>query len=312
MRGRPKGGYNNEPKEGYRKILWDIINRELLISKSSAKVCFLPEVPGLEIPRILGKGFREENLFAIDESIQKIAVSKWRKEYPAIKFRGAQLPDAARFFKEQGHRIDVASLDLCSQVSLKQARELWGFASSGVLSPEAIVTITTMGGRESGQALRRLRAPDVEYCITSHKSAVGDGDTVNLHRRRIRTVVSEFIGKLPNQSVAAILGAGRYQGARVPMVWVVFRIIALPTFIAMLKYGKKARWLRNPLKDRGNLIRKGEALVIYASAMINAIRINPSLLNGPAVSIMFPPEFVRQINATASEAAIGRENYLGR
>ena len=94
----PKTGYNFEEKNKYRHKVWSTFAEKLDVS--SAIVLFLPSKEGLEIPIALSYGFKEENLIAVDDCPAVIAASKWRKEYPKIKFYGNSLSRAGERIKQ--------------------------------------------------------------------------------------------------------------------------------------------------------------------------------------------------------------------
>lgn len=149
----PKNKYNFKEKEKYRQKVWSTFANFLDVE--TAVVLFLPSKMGYEIPIALSYGFKEENLIAVDDCPAVIATSKWRKEYPKIKFYGNTLSRAAERIKEDGIVIDAANLDLCGNISMPMVDAIQGFVFSGCLSGEVMISLTMLSGRES-QAINTL------------------------------------------------------------------------------------------------------------------------------------------------------------
>lgn len=144
---QPKGGYSFEAKDEYRRRVWSYF-ADHLDDVKKAKVLFLPSREGLEIPIALEYGFKEENLIAVDDSPAQIAVSKWRRLYPKVKFYGNELSRAADRIVEDKISIDAANLDLCGNISSPMIKSIEGFFQSRCLSGRALVSITMLKGRE--------------------------------------------------------------------------------------------------------------------------------------------------------------------
>lgn len=142
----PKNGYDFKEKSEYRLKVWSIFAEK--IDTETAKVLFLPSKEGLEIPIALSCGFKEENLIAVDDCPAVIASSRWRKEYPKIKFYGNKLSRAAQRIRKDGIIIAAANLDLCGNISKPTINEIVDFISSGCLLGECVISLTMLCGRE--------------------------------------------------------------------------------------------------------------------------------------------------------------------
>lgn len=165
----PKNGYGFKEKQKYRHKVWSYFASKL--NAETARVLILPSKEGLEIPIALSYGFKEENLIAVDDCPAVIATSKWRKEYPKIKFYGNKLSRAGERIFQDGTTIDAANLDLCGNISACMIDEFQRFVFSGCLSGKAIVSLTMLCGRES-QAVNTLaelylKAADHQYSTYS-------------------------------------------------------------------------------------------------------------------------------------------------
>ncbi len=143
----PKNGYNFKEKNMYRHKVWSVFAEKT--NPETATVLFLPSKEGLEIPIALSYGFKEENLIAVDDCPAIIATSKWRKEYPKIRFYGNSLIRAAERIKNEGITIDAANLDLCGNISMPMIDAVTGFVFSGCLSGNSVLALTVLNGRES-------------------------------------------------------------------------------------------------------------------------------------------------------------------
>lgn len=139
---QPKDSYSSATKNKYREAVWDYFAKSLNVDK--AVVLFFPGRDGLEIPVAMKRGFKEENLIAIDTD-DGVFTQQWAQEYPRIKKINASLGNTNKFET----RIDAANLDFCGNISSLMVKELRRFSESDSLQDDALVAITVLRGRES-------------------------------------------------------------------------------------------------------------------------------------------------------------------
>lgn len=229
----PKGGYDFEAKNEYRHKVWSCFAKHLNVKK--AVVLFLPSKEGLEIPIALKYGFKEENLIAIDDCPAVIAVSKWRKKYPKIKFYGNSLARAGERITADKIKIDAANLDLCGNISTPMIKQLKGFFSSGCLKGYTIISLTMLSGRET-QAVNTIANLYIEK-NRGYYTGFGDFD------KRIQVMCSIIEGVLFGETRIRYNCQGNYKSGKMKMVYGVFEIMSVE--FAVQSFSKKQGYFIN-------------------------------------------------------------------
>lgn len=179
----PKCGYLTKEKADYRANLYKGI---LKLSGDAIKdktLLFMPSKNDAEIKMALSVGFREENLYACDDSAALLATAAWRKEYPKIKILGSRLSRAIERLKSGGVKIDVANLDLCSNLCSEVFTDLHNIARY-FINPDIIIGLTLLKGRESAS----------EACLAKmlHKNING---TIDRPQIAFHYILESFRGK---------------------------------------------------------------------------------------------------------------------
>jgi hypothetical protein len=286
-RSAPVGGYDFGAKRDYRRRIWSLITRDLPVPKRDSKILFLPSKEGAEIEMALRRGFREENLFAVDKSPALVATAKWRKSFPGVRFKAGELPRAAERFKEDGHRFDVALLDLCSNFSQPLIRALVGFGQRADLSPNALVSISAMRGRETGD-LSTVLDPIGEIFRSSGIGVI-DPQISDRDRGRIIATTASFLDSIihsDDMSVGEILASGVYRSHRVSMIWWIFRRrVITEIFGALRGLANSSESSLAARRYRRQLGRTGSYLYPFR------------LLNGASLKIAFPSMLVDTLSS---------------
>ncbi len=236
----PIEGYDFEEKKRYREKIWGCFARKL--NPKTAVVMFMPSKEGLEIPIALSLGFKEENLVAVDDCPAVIAASKWRKEYPKIRFYGNDIARAGERMREEGVGLDAANLDLCSNLNKKVIDQVFGFIHSGCLYGDALIALTMMRGREQ---------TSVNLLADLYIEAKKFGNFMDFEKR-LRIVFSFIEEKLKEQVVFREVLSGEYKSRRVTMAYGVVRFIHLK----YLKDTVGAMLVKNGIDEKINIHNK--------------------------------------------------------
>lgn len=207
----PQKGYLFDEKQKYREQVWENFAKNLNVS--TAVVVFLPSKEGAEIPLALSKGFKEENLIAIDDNPALIASSKWRKEYPKIRFYGNDLIRASERITKDKIKIDAVNLDLCGTISNKTFNQVNGFIKN-IQYDNLLMSITLMQGRE-------------EHAVNCLSEIILRDDTMlNGIPKRLAIIIRELSVMFNNKcSIIEHLTHDKYKSVsgRVYMVWGIFK-----------------------------------------------------------------------------------------
>lgn len=143
----PKSGYIFEEKTRYRDDVWRSISEARDNDMENKTVLIFPSNHDEEIKVVLGKGVKEENIYACDESAALLATAKWRKEYPKINILGVSLTRAIEKLHSAKIRIDVANFDFCSNLCESIFIDIATFIKY-VASDSFCFGVTILKGRE--------------------------------------------------------------------------------------------------------------------------------------------------------------------
>lgn len=149
MKGRlgPATGYEFGAKRHYRNIIWKAFRDHCGTRRAEAQALLMPSSEGTEIDVALRNGFREYNLHVVDHNTAIVATLK--RKYPRIQTYGVSLVKAFSRMQEAGIRLDVANLDLCSNVNAHMLEDLMDVAQTGVLGHGSLAAVTMLRGREA-------------------------------------------------------------------------------------------------------------------------------------------------------------------
>lgn len=203
----PICGYASDAKQTYRDSVWEILSAhaaEAIRDDERLFALLLPSSNGTEIQTAINHGIPEHKIIAVDENPAIIAASKWRKQYPAVKFYGCKVSQLAPKLAHDKRVIAAANLDLCNNFSdelLDEFSSVKDFPRWGGM----VFALTIAKGRE-GKALTWLLK----------KSG---NDIPILDEPRMACVMSCF-ADLP---CLTLLGQGKYINNRYPMAWAAFR-----------------------------------------------------------------------------------------
>lgn len=161
IRSAPSDGYDFGSKRHYRRQVWNIFRDACKGRLSTSHALLMPSAEGDEIDVALSKGFREENLHVVDRN--PAIVAHLKRRYPKVNTYGVEIGRAAQRISENGVWLSVANLDLCGQVSDKQARTLSSFAVWAPMEHHGLVAVTALRGRESRGAFNLLKTQKEKY-----------------------------------------------------------------------------------------------------------------------------------------------------
>lgn len=166
----PKHGYLTEQKAEYRRNIYKEIGLLLGDSVKDKKLLFLPHTNDEEIKEALLVGFREENMYACNDNAAILATSAWRKNYPNINIFGSRLGRAIERLRSDGIVIDVANLDLCTNISQEMFNDISALIRSN-LNRDMVIGLTLLKGRESAAeaTLARMLYPNIDGTINRIK-----------------------------------------------------------------------------------------------------------------------------------------------
>jgi len=227
----PKGGYNFEEKQKYRKQIWDTFAKEL--NPETAVVAFLPSKEGFEIPIALKRGFKEENLIAIDKNPALIACAGWRKEYPKVKFYGSNIIRATERILNDKINIDAVNLDLCGNLSLTMMQMVKKIVDENIKSipnKKLIVAITMFEGREQ-HAINYMAdiiiesSKPINHLYNGFNTNTPEINGINLSKR-LYVLLYDIFSKNDNIEKIQGLNAGHYiNNSRSKMAWGIFSFL---------------------------------------------------------------------------------------
>lgn len=154
---RPKNGYDFEEKQKYRTSVWNSISKLLKDKIPSSKILFLPSQEGLEIPLALSLGFREENLYAVEEDTQLLNEAHWKVQYPLIKIYNMKVNEAIKIIqKEDNLELNAIILDFCNNISIPLLKEISEIFKN-LKMKECLFSITLLKGRENSSMISFLK-----------------------------------------------------------------------------------------------------------------------------------------------------------
>jgi len=208
----PKHGYLTEIKDAYRKDVW----RQFALltdDPENAKVLMLPSNHSAEIEEALKIGIKEENIYACDENAAMLATAPWRKKYPKINILGNKLTRAMERLQERKIKIDIANLDLCTNLSKWMFEDIISLLKL-LLKDKIILGLTLLKGRETSSETTLARM------LFKGNNNVAD---------RIE-IVFQHIKSQPN-ICAAMQFKKEYKSGRQKMVYGVFDIISSDFFV---------------------------------------------------------------------------------
>lgn len=204
----PSSGYDFAEKQEYRNIVWDIF-AENVYDVSTANVVFMPSKEGLEIPVAIARGFREENLIAVDDNAAMIAASAWRKKYPQVKFYGNRLSRASERISNDGLVISAANLDLCGNLSWPMLKETKQFIENIRVYGDPTIAITMLKGRDS-------------TAVNTLADMILSGDNFEFDKRI--HVLMEYVSDNRRSNYPIPLGGGEYHSGKQKMCYGVFKV----------------------------------------------------------------------------------------
>lgn len=206
----PKNGYDNDEKQKYRHDVWRVLSEKCLdrLSQSDAyKVLLLPSKEGIEIDVAMSYGIKPHQIVAIDENPALIAVSKWRKKHPEVKYFGKKVSEIGKVIQDKGWTLAAANLDFCNNFSAELIQEVNGFFEKTPVTKDFSFFVTMAKGRESSALAMLLK-----------KDGVPDA----FIHPRIATLY-KMMGFLPKDKLKmAIDFQGQYVSNRVPMLYACF------------------------------------------------------------------------------------------
>ena len=152
----PKAGYDTEEKNAYR----DDVLSNLFIRRTSLqnkKFLCLPSFEGLEIPIVIERGIKEENIIAVDHH-KAILNAPWRRRFPKVRVLIAKIEDAIQELAQEGTTIHYANLDLCGTRSQKTSKTLSTMRGSKAWAADARIAVTVIKGRDDLNLLAEWKA----------------------------------------------------------------------------------------------------------------------------------------------------------
>lgn len=158
----PKRGYKSDEKDAYRwdVVTWLTVNRKVL--PTDVVLCLPSYGKGEEIAVWLSKGFREDQIIAVDRDPYVIYNAPWRKLYPGVKFMIGEIEDVFMKLAAKGIKVHYANLDLCGMASPKTAKMLKTIRKTNVFADNARVAFTIQRGRDDRTLLYKDHAREVK------------------------------------------------------------------------------------------------------------------------------------------------------
>ena len=148
-------GYKFGNKNHWRKWLWNRICErvsETTVEKSDAVVVYLAGEEDLDRDVALRKGFRFNNLIAVDKSRKVIECLK-KKKVPCLY---GEISDVVEAFNNSKEKIDVLICDYCHGVNGNVSKFVDKLTSSNFdnsFGDSPIIAMNFMRGRDSGEII---------------------------------------------------------------------------------------------------------------------------------------------------------------
>jgi hypothetical protein len=205
----PKQGYDLPAKAQYREDVWSAIApaTRRYLENDRARWLILPSREGLEIEVAVKHGIPPEKIVCVDKSPALIATSHWRKKWPQCEFIGKPVGEVGAEIAKRNQVIVAANLDLCGNFSEENITELEAFLVSAPKTPDAVIAVTMMKGREGSALLRFLNQCDEEL----------------LAEKRMRALMQTTrFGDVAWR----VLAQGDYRAARMPVAWAVLQRVS--------------------------------------------------------------------------------------
>lgn len=134
--------YKNGAKNHWRRTVWNRIVERLLVPPPDAVVLYLAGLTDLDRPEAIRRGFRAENLIAVDRSLEKAQALRNKS---VLTIHGDFLDAAASFPR----RVDVIFGDFCCGLSYDLMGRIFGI---GLLpfTRQAVFAFNFLRGRDPG------------------------------------------------------------------------------------------------------------------------------------------------------------------
>lgn len=152
LRSAPTGGYDNDAKHGYRKLVWGIAAK--LPDAKARRVFVLPAAEAREVKFLLSNGYRQDRIVICDRNPATIATIRRSKDKHGLGY-GLTIPcacdvaDAGRRLRQRGLSVSVAHLDLTGNMSAKLIDTVVRFVATCPWdAPVNLVMVNSMRGRE--------------------------------------------------------------------------------------------------------------------------------------------------------------------
>lgn len=206
----PENGYTTDAKQKYREAVWSCLLPAWHEAKSDdrAHLLIMPSREGLEIDYLVLMGVPQERIIAIDKSAAVIATSRWRKEFPQVKFFSTEVGDAYKKINAKGYVIACANLDYCTNFSTDFVEQTKNFISNVARFNFFRFGVTVAKGREGSALTLMLKKFSPSVC-----------DVISEPR-----IASLFA--LTGLTGFGVCGEGKYTSGKNPMAWGVFKYLA--------------------------------------------------------------------------------------
>jgi hypothetical protein len=219
--------YDFAEKSLYRNRVWMQIDKRCKRPKALRKVVYLDTREALETIFLLDRGYRPENLLAVNREPVEVALLTQKLDrlgYPRVKTAGVEWERAIRE-RLGGHRADILNFDGMGNYSLDLVNLL---RSSVHIARPRVVAVNMLAGRETGFASDVLfdDASD-RLCGGCRKTSSGK-DVRETHLKRaftiVRTVTMAAKGVECDWHVDSWAWDTYRSSSGQPMVWTVFEI----------------------------------------------------------------------------------------
>lgn len=153
----PNSGYKTTEKKAWRQQVWShLASMSPKMYRKKHNVFLLESLDGLEIEHALRLGFQENRLFVCNGN--PAVVAHLKRRYPEIRTYGVSAERAFLRIAEEGHALNLVSLDFCSCLSTPVLETL--LACRVALSDAAIVSTNMLRGRERKHFLVQEKTGD--------------------------------------------------------------------------------------------------------------------------------------------------------
>ena len=206
----PKVGYATDAKQKYREDVWSCLLPAWHEAKADdrAHVLIMPSREGLEIDYLVSMGVPQDRIIAIDRSAAVIATSRWRKEFPKVKFFSTQVGDAYKKINAKGYVVACANLDYCTNFSTDFVEQTKSFISNVARFNFFRFGVTVAKGREGGALTLMLKKFAPSVCETIYEPRLAG-----------LFAVADIKG-------FGVCGEGKYVSGKNPMAWGVFKYLS--------------------------------------------------------------------------------------